>query len=47
MTLQLEKDWPLAAPAGMEWLHDRGVAVLGSGHISDAIPNAVNPVALF
>ena len=42
MALQLEKDWSLAV-AGMEWLHDRGVAVLGS----DGIADAVNPVALF
>lgn len=47
MELQLEKDWSLAVPADMVWLHERGEAVLGSDCISDAIPNAVNPVALF
>lgn len=43
MALQLEKDWSLAVPADMERLHERGVAVLGSDGISDA----VDSVALF
>ncbi len=47
MALQLEKDRSLAAPADMKWLLERGVAVLGSDGISDAIPNAVSSVALF
>lgn len=47
MALQLEKDWSLAVPADMKGLRERWLAVLGSDGISDAIPNAVNPVALF
>ena len=45
MTLQPKRDWSLAAPADMEGLHERGVAVLGCDGIPDGIESAVNPVA--